>query len=119
MKLTYSHCIKATRGQLDRYPHTDYVRKTVDAKMWRYPAAIEIGETADTFAVEVNGQLFESGDTKEDAIHEACYWLMNNSRQEAYARAEPIVPSIDQLGALVAERLDDSESVLGTFLAIV
>lgn len=85
--LTYSHCTKATPGELDRYPFSEYEHRTVRAIMYRVRWDDLLDNEPDDFRVEVDGKFAGEGDTKEDAVHDARYRLMDRSRQEAYKTA--------------------------------
>lgn len=84
--ITYAHCTKATAGQPDRYPFTEYEFRTVDALMYRDHGNPIFG-LEDDFFVEVDGKRLPSGDTKEDAVGMARYWLMHYSREAAEQRS--------------------------------
>lgn len=81
--IDYVHCVRAVPGKPDRAPFTQYVWRTADALMYRLPADPMLGETEDTFRVDVDGKPVGYGDTKTDAIGDARYRLMDASRTAA------------------------------------
>lgn len=81
--LTYAHCTRYTAGQPDRDPFSSYEFRVVRAKMFRVAPDRLLGETEDSFELERDGQVIGWGDTKQDAIHDARYRLMDRSRTEA------------------------------------
>jgi hypothetical protein len=85
MRIGYSHCTHATPGQLDRYPFTRYEERQVEATLFRVHATYELEES---FSVIVNGRAIGYGDTKREAIEDAQYRLMAESRAAAYRKAE-------------------------------
>jgi len=87
--LTYAHCTKATPGKPDTAPNTAYVLCSVPFTMYRVGTNPLIAGDADTFDVEVNGAVIGSGDTKDDALADARYRLMDTSRTAAGFTYEP------------------------------
>ena len=83
MRVTYAHCVHAEHGKPDVAPFTRYVFRTVEAVMYRHSPHWMLGETEDTFSVEVDGTPVGFGDTKDDAAGESRYNLMDRSRTTA------------------------------------
>ncbi len=79
-QLTYAHCTKYTVGQLDREPWSAYEMRSVEAVMYRNPPDRNMGEEEDDFNVYVNGRNMGWGYDKEEAISDAGYRLMAESR---------------------------------------
>jgi hypothetical protein len=80
--LSYVHCVKYNPNELDRAPHSAYEWREVPAVMYRLAANPLLG-LDESFEVRVNGVGVGWGDSKEDAIGEAKYNLMNSSRKSA------------------------------------
>lgn len=87
-QLTYAHCTHATAGKGDVAPFTRYETRSVEFVMYRVGPHPMIQDDEDSFDVEVDGEIVGSGDTKEEAIGDARYRLMDKSRSAAYAAAE-------------------------------
>jgi hypothetical protein len=85
MRIGYSHCTHATPGQLDRYPFTRYEERHVEVALFRVHGDPTY-ELEESFSVVVNGRAIGYGDTKREAIHDAQYQLMAESRAAAYQK---------------------------------
>jgi hypothetical protein len=85
MKITYSHCVKYTPGQLDRAPFSAYIMKTVEIDLYRCSG--DSTDPQEWFKIKIDGQFLSSGDTIDDAIFEAQYRLMACSRDVAVGMA--------------------------------
>jgi len=82
--LQYSHCIKATPGQPDRSPYTQYETRSVDVLIQRLSDdSSDDSSDDDTFVVTRNGEQLGWGECKADAIFDAVYNLMDRSRTAA------------------------------------
>ena len=82
MRITYAHCVKFTPGQLDRYPHSAYETREIDVQVWRLPAIPEC--PWENFHVKtLDGVFLGEGDDITDAVSEAKYRLMDQSREAA------------------------------------
>lgn len=83
--LSYAHCTKYTTGQLDREPHSAYETRSVNVTLWRISGNPDgMGIDEDTFHVrDESGNVIGCDFSKEDAIHDALYRLMADSRKQA------------------------------------
>ena len=96
MQLTYSHCIKFTFGQLDRYPWSEYERRTVDCAVKVWPEDLE--NDKEEYQIIVNGMPVSSAQPNlEMAINDASYNLMSMSRERA--RQAAIYPTKENIEA--------------------
>ena len=82
MKLTYSHCIKFTHGQLDRFPFSEYENRSVDFVIKRWP--VDEHNDREEYQIIVAGKAVSGCHTDlKEAIAEASYAMMQGSREIA------------------------------------
>lgn len=77
--IPYAHCTKFTRGQLDRYPFSEY-------RMQQREAVIELvwsEACGNEWQVSVRGEVLSCEETIQQAIAAAAYKLMDDSRSRA------------------------------------
>lgn len=82
MKLSYSHCVKYTHGQLDLEPWSKYETRTVDFTIKRWPC--DEYNDKEEFQILVLGKPVSGCHVDlQEAIDEAKYMLMSGSRDIA------------------------------------
>jgi len=89
----YAHCTRWTQGQLDCAPYSRYEMRCICATLTQHQNSFE--ETTE-YLVAFDGLLIGDGESENEAIAQARYWLMNESRKEAMARAVAIVSAIER-----------------------
>lgn len=83
MLLKYAHCTKATFGQLDRAPFSQYVFREIEVTLWKHAPDPINGFPDDHYTIDLNGEPLAYGDTISDCCHDAKYRLMAISRDAA------------------------------------
>ena len=82
--IQYSHCTNAQPQRPDVAPFTRYELRTADGlKMYRVAPIAEIRDDVETFEVVRDGVVIGDGETKAEAINDARWFLMNESRDAA------------------------------------
>jgi hypothetical protein len=78
--ISYSHCVHATPGKLDRPPFTRYERRELPCLLFLCPGFAP--GVDDEYRADAGG-LSGYGDTPEDAMGDLAYRLMDRSRCDA------------------------------------
>ena len=78
MIIQYSHCTKFTPGQLDRDPFSQYESRSVNVRL-----SEECFEGEAFYRVRIGDRILATGETAEEAIANAQYRLMSESREKA------------------------------------
>ena len=78
MRITYAHCVDDTEK-------LGYVFREVDVVVWEHAPDHRLGETSPTYSVKIGETSWGVGDTMEEAIGDARYRLMADSRDVFYA----------------------------------
>lgn len=86
--IEYAHCIKWTQGQLDCAPYSRYELRSVCATLRQYRGLLD---EPTEYLVTFDGVVIGDGDSDNEAIAQARYWLMNESRKKAMTRAVAIL----------------------------
>lgn len=84
ISLEYAHCVKWTQGQLDCAPYSRYEIRSVLATLTQHPSLLD---EVTNYLVTFDGQIIGDGDSENDAIAQAQYWLMDESRRDAMTRS--------------------------------
>ncbi len=88
--ITYAHCRKWSKGQLDCHPHSDYALMHLAVELQSTTHAL--GDV--DWKILVNNECIGVGQSADEAIQDAQWTLMNESRRQA------LQASVEKEGAL-------------------
>ncbi len=83
--IEYAHCIRWTQGQLDCAPYSRYEMRAVCATLTQHRMLLETTEYLVTF----DGAIIGDGESENEAVDQARYWLMRDSRRQAEENTLP------------------------------
>lgn len=78
--IQYAHCTKFTAGEKDVHPHSAYEMRYAEVDIYMEEDPEYNG--CDWY-VRRGNVLVGTGETREDALNSAAYWLMDYSRKVA------------------------------------